>query len=152
LPLSAIVAKEHACVFEHGDHGGTFNGGPVVCAAALSTLSRVGSGEFLRQVRDSAQLLQEALSGVVKRFGGQEAGLGLMRRICFDAPVATALVRYCRDALPGQRKWENRGVLLNAPQPEILRFLPALNISQDEIEQLVAALTRALAATCNFRG
>jgi acetylornithine/N-succinyldiaminopimelate aminotransferase len=50
VPLGALLAKSHACVFEHGDQGGTYNGNPLMCAVGAAVLAEIGNGSVLERV------------------------------------------------------------------------------------------------------
>ncbi|WP_409935160.1 aspartate aminotransferase family protein [Comamonas squillarum] len=145
FPISAVLATEAVCVFEHGEHGGTFNGGPLACSVALATLATVDSKPFLNDVRTKGTQLGLRLHslGEALRCGGA-AGIGLMWRMELNQPIASAVVRYAMDGLRADPGWECRGLLLNAPRPNILRFLPALNVSTDEIDLMVDGLRRSI--------
>ncbi|AVJ27339.1 aminotransferase class III-fold pyridoxal phosphate-dependent enzyme [Achromobacter spanius] len=149
LPISAILAKQQACVFENGDHGGTFNGGPLVTAAAYAVLRTVASQEFLEQVQQTGAYLGVQLGRLSVSLGlGDESGVGLLRRLDCGDQEATEIVQYARDGLPfsGLARWNKRGILLNAPKPNCLRFLPALTVSQPEIDEMVDGLRHSILA------
>jgi len=145
FPISAVLATEAVSVFEHGEHGGTFNGGPLACSVALATLATVHTEPFLNDVRAKGEQLGRRLRslGEALQCGGA-AGIGLMWRMELSQPIAAAVVRYAMDGLRADPGWECRGLLLNAPRPHILRFLPALNVSADEIDLMIDGLRRSI--------
>jgi acetylornithine/N-succinyldiaminopimelate aminotransferase len=141
VPLAALLATEHASCFEHGDQGGTFNGNPIMCAAGLAVLEQVGKPDFLKNVADTGLFLESELQKVSARHGlGEVRGRGLLLALDLKLPMAQAIVAQAFEA----------GVLLNAPQPDALRFMPALNVTRAEIGEMVecldAILTKAGAA------
>ncbi|WFU37516.1 acetylornithine transaminase [Bradyrhizobium sp. CB82] len=141
VPLAALLATEHASCFEHGDQGGTFNGNPVMCAAGLAVLEEVGKPEFLKAVTDAGLLLESELQKVSARHGlGEVRGRGLLLALDLKLPIAPAIVAQAFQ----------EGVLLNAPQVDTLRFMPALNVTREEIAEMIdcldAILTKAGAA------
>ncbi|GLR91802.1 acetylornithine transaminase [Bradyrhizobium iriomotense] len=141
VPLAALLATEHASCFAHGDQGGTFNGNPVMCAAGLAVLEEVGKPEFLKTVTDTGLLLESELQKVSARHGlGEVRGRGLLLALDLKLPIAPAIVA---------QAFED-GVLLNAPQVDTLRFMPALNVRREEISEMIdcldAILTKAGAA------
>ena len=143
VPLAALLATEAASCFEHGDQGGTFNGNPLMCAAGLAVLRHVGRPEFLKAVTDSGSYLASELQRISARHGlGEVRGRGLLLALDLKRPIAASIVAQALQA----------GVLLNAPQPDALRFMPALNVTRTEIagmaDVLDAILMRTGAARC----
>ncbi|MBC9880323.1 acetylornithine transaminase [Bradyrhizobium sp. INPA01-394B] len=141
VPLAALLATERASCFEHGDQGGTFNGNPVMCAAGLAVLDEVGKPQFLKQVVETGLLLESELQKVSVRHGlGGVRGRGLLLALDLKLPIAPGIVAQAFEA----------GVLLNAPQLDTLRFMPALNVTKAEIAEMIgcldAILTKAGAA------
>jgi acetylornithine/N-succinyldiaminopimelate aminotransferase len=140
-PLAALLATEEASCFEHGDQGGTFNGNSLMCAAGLAVLEEVSRPEFLKSVVDSGHLLERELQRLSARHGlGEVRGRGLLLALDLKLPIGPALVAQAFD----------KGLLLNSPQPDALRFMPALNVTREEIAQMVdqidVMLTKAGAA------
>jgi acetylornithine/N-succinyldiaminopimelate aminotransferase len=140
-PLAALLATEEASCFEHGDQGGTFNGNSLMCAAGLAVLEQVNKPEFLKSVVDSGRLLEGELQRLSARHGlGEVRGRGLLLALDLRLPIGPALVAHALD----------KGLLLNSPQPDALRLMPALNVTREEIsqmtDQLDAMLTKAGAA------
>ena len=133
LPIGALIcAPRYADVFEPGDHGSTFAGGPVACAAALAVLDVVSDPALLASVRALGARLAEGLAelpGVV-----EVRGRGLMLACDFADGGAPQLVRR---ALLEQR------LVLNATGPATLRLLPPLTIGPGEADEALQRL-RAL--------
>jgi acetylornithine/N-succinyldiaminopimelate aminotransferase len=141
VPLGALLATVSASCFEHGDQGGTFNGNPLMCAAGLAVLSQVGEPSFLKSVTDTGLFLASELQRISARHGlGEVRGKGLLLALDLKHPIGASIVAQALEA----------GVLLNAPRPDALRFMPALNVSKSEIAEMIdgldAILTRMGAA------
>ncbi|MDE2377530.1 acetylornithine transaminase [Bradyrhizobium sp.] len=141
VPLAALLATEQASCFEHGDQGGTFNGNPLMCAAGLAVLEQVGKPDFLKAVTDTGLVLESELQRLSARHGlGEVRGRGLLLALDLKLPIGPAIVAQAFEA----------GVLVNSPQPDALRFMPALNVTRQEISEMIdcldAILTRAGAA------
>ncbi len=141
VPLAVLLAKEHASCFEHGDQGGTFNGNPLTCAAGLAVLEEVSRPEFLKSAADAGLFLASELQKLSARHGlGAVRGRGLLLALDLKLPIGASIVAQAFAD----------GVLLNSPQPDALRFMPALNVTREEISQMIdcldAILTRAGAA------
>ena len=134
MPIGACVATPEAGeVLEPGDHGSTFAGGPVACAAALAVLEIVDDPALLRRVRELGAALRDdllALDGV-----REVRGRGLMAGVGLEAGIDAAAV--AADLL-------ERGLIVNVPEPGTLRLLPPLTVDPDQIERAVAAIGAAL--------
>jgi acetylornithine/N-succinyldiaminopimelate aminotransferase len=135
VPLAALLATEAASCFEHGDQGGTFDGNPLMCAAGLAVLERVGESGFLKSVADTGLFLASELQRVSARHGlGEVRGQGLLLALDLKHSMAASIVVQAFDD----------GVLLNAPRPDTLRFMPALNVTREEIAAMIDCLDAIL--------
>jgi len=135
VPLAALLATEHASCFEHGDQGGTFNGNPLMCAAGLAVLEHVAKPEFLKAVADAGLFLESELQKLSARHGlGEVRGRGLLLALDLKLPIGASIVAQAFAD----------GVLLNSPQPDALRFMPALNVSREEISEMIECLDAIL--------
>lgn len=125
VPMSAVLAQQHCSVFEHGDQGGTYAGNPLMCAVSLAVLQELSQPDFLSQVRERGQQLQEGLLELAQRYGlGEVRGAGLLWALELGRDNAAEVVRACRE----------QGLLVNAARPHCLRFMPRLNSTQQEIQ------------------
>jgi acetylornithine/N-succinyldiaminopimelate aminotransferase len=135
VPLAALLATAAASCFEHGDQGGTFNGNPLMCAAGLAVLQRVSDPDFLKSVVDTGLYLESELQRMSARHGlGEVRGRGLLLALDLKHPIAASIVA---------QAFED-GVLLNSPQPDALRFMPALNVAKAEIAAMIDCLDAIL--------
>lgn len=135
VPLAALLATEHASCFEHGDQGGTFNGNPLMCAAGLAVLEHVSQPDFLKSATDAGLFLESELQKLSARHGlGEVRGRGLLLALDLKLPIGAAIVT---EALAD-------GVLINSPQPDALRFMPALNVTREEISLMIDCLDAIL--------
>ena len=137
LPVAAMLCTKAVSCFEPGDQGGTHVGNALLCAVAGAVVEIVADPDFLAGVRARSELLGERLRSIAGPRGGAIRGRGMLQALRLRAPVAEAVVRGCRA----------RGLLLNAPHPDVLRFMPALNVSEDEIARMVGLLEAVLAET-----
>ena len=137
VPISALLARQHACVFKHGDQGGTFGGHPLMTAAALAVLEVLAQPQFLAQVRERGAQLGGGLRALAERHGlGKVRGAGLLWALELGQDDAPALVQQARA----------RGLLVNAARTHCLRFMPRLNSTADEIDHGLALLDETLEA------
>ena len=135
VPLAALLATDYASCFEHGDQGGTFNGNPLMCAAGLAVLEHVATPEFLKSTIDAGLFLESELQKLSARHGlGEVRGRGLLLALDLKLPIGASIVAQAF----------SEGVLLNSPQPDALRFMPALNVSREEIADMIECLDKIL--------
>src|SRR3546814_165327 len=134
VPLAALCAREEVCVFAHGDQGGTYNGNPLMAAAGIAVFDTITAPGFLDSANERAMQLSTGLLALSAKWGMKgERGLGLLRALMMDRADGAAIVEAARNRQP-------EGMLLNAPRPDVLRFMPALNITADEIDLMLVWL------------
>ncbi|MEN8168356.1 MAG: acetylornithine transaminase [Pseudomonadota bacterium] len=137
VPLAALLTTDRVSCFEPGDQGGTFNGNPLVCAAGLAVLNSLLSPGFLMGVEERGQYLNQGLSQLATQYDlGEVRGCGLL----------WALDTAQRDAKNIVAMAFGRGLLIDAPRPDTLRFMPALNVTKQEIDQMLNVLHDVLSA------
>ena len=135
VPLAALLATSRAACFEHGDQGGTFNGNPLMCAAGLAVLDQVARPDFLKSTAETGLFLESELQRLSARHGlGEVRGRGLLLALDLKLPAGPAIVAQAFE----------QGLLLNSPRPDTLRFMPALNVTREEISQMIEALDAIL--------
>jgi len=138
VPLSAMLCKEEVACFEPGDQGGTYNGNPLMTAVGGAVLKALLEPGFLPGVREKGDYLRGELLKLTERFGlVGERGEGLLRALKLGRAIGPQIVELARDMGPV-------GLLLNSPRPDLLRFMPALNVSTEEIDQMIAMLAEVL--------
>ncbi len=136
VPLAALVAARSVSCFEPGDQGGTFNGSPLMAAIGCAVVETVSQPSFLAAVEERGRYLMERLSALSAELGhGEVRGRGLL----------VALELRGRDAPTVAREALGRGLLVNAPRPDTLRFMPALTVTIAEIDEMIARLRPGLA-------
>jgi acetylornithine/N-succinyldiaminopimelate aminotransferase len=135
VPLAALVAAEAVCCFEPGDQGGTFNGSPLMTAIGNAVVEAVNQPAFLADVTAKGDYLAQRLRELCASLGhGEVRGRGLL----------LALELRGTDAGKVSRSALDRGLLINAPRPDALRFMPALNVTREEIDQMLVLLEAVL--------
>lgn len=139
LPLGACVADEpFASAFGPGDHGTTFGGGAVCCAAALATFEEIEARGLLSEARRKGDLLAELLMPLEHVV--EVRGAGLMRGVVLDSPIALMVVSRALQ----------RGLIVNATSETVLRLVPPLVITDAAIEEAVGILGEVLAGFGDF--
>lgn len=136
LPVGAILSNEKVSgAIEFGDHGTTFGGNPMACAAGLATLEAIEEEELLRLTTRKGFWLKEMLEEKIGRHPGlrQIRGLGLMIGVEFDFETKPLVL-----------KMMEHGVLANATAGNVLRLVPPLVISFEELERLVDVIAESL--------
>ncbi|MDX3907338.1 MAG: acetylornithine transaminase [Pigmentiphaga sp.] len=138
-PLAAMMAREEVCVFKHGDQGGTYNGNPLMTAIGVAVFDTLAAPGFLEGVRQRGEHLSAGLLKLAAKWGMPgERGNGLLRALVMDREDGPAIVERARTLEP-------HGLLLNAPRGNLLRFMPALNVTTDEIDQMLQLLDGIIA-------
>jgi acetylornithine/N-succinyldiaminopimelate aminotransferase len=134
VPLAALLARGKACCFDVGEMAGTHHGNALMTAAGLAVLDSVRDKGFLEHVRETGQHLREGLERLSHRYGhGEWRGQGLLCGLTLSDDSADAVVKAAL----------YEGLLLNAPQPDCLRFTPALTVSKANIDEMLLRLARA---------
>lgn len=134
VPLAALLARESACCFEAGDQGGTYTGNPLMAAVGLAVVNAIAQPHFLANVRSRSDQLSQGLRQLSNAFSlCGERGLGLLRALILPDEQGPKLVEAARSLEPF-------GLILNSPRPNLLRFMPALNITEAEIRQVLGLL------------
>ncbi|MDA8436626.1 MAG: acetylornithine transaminase [Actinomycetales bacterium] len=137
LPIGAVLATgEAASVLQPGDHGSTFGGNPVSCAAALAVLDTIEREGLLEHVRALGDRWAASFDAIEDRLLVAHRGLGLWRALELGAPVAPALEAAAREA----------GFLVNAVRPTTIRLAPPLVLGPADADRFSAALPGLLGA------
>ncbi len=138
FPLAALLAKDSAAVFVAGDQGGTYNGNPPMTAVGYEVISRMIAPGFMENVRTCADYLSSQLLKLSDDYGfAGERGEGLLRALLLGSDIGPQIVEEARLLTP-------TGLLINAARPNLLRFMPALNITTGDIDEMIALLRLAI--------
>ena len=139
VPLAALLAREAICCFVPGDQGGTYNGNPLMTAVGVAVMQHMLAPGFLAEVTAKGQILSQRLLELSAKHGlAGERGSGLLRALILDDERGPEIVQKALALTPC-------GLLLNSPRPNLLRFMPALNVSVAEIDQMIGLLDGLLA-------
>lgn len=140
VPLSALLCREAIACFEAGDQGGTYNGNPLMTAVGIAVIDTLLAPGFLESVKQKGDYLGGKLLMLSERHGLEgERGEGLLRALKLGSDIGPKIVEVARDMEP-------IGLLLNSPRPNLLRFMPALTVTTEEIDQMIDMLSEILSS------
>ncbi len=136
FPIGAVAAKEHfAAAFEHGNHGTTFGGNPLACAVALETLKIIDDENICEMARVRGNYLMTRIRDLSQNWSviKEVRGKGLMIGIELTFPGG-----------PVVNEMLKRGVLSNCASNTVIRLVPPLNITKEEIDKVVDVLVESI--------
>lgn len=141
VPVGAFLMTERVAEnsLKAGDHGTTYGGNPLACAAVEKVLDLFERNHIIDNVREVAPYLEARLDELAERYDciTERRGLGLMQGLVFDRPVNDVI----SDAL------ENGLILINAG-PQIIRFVPPLVIKKENIDEMISILEGSIRRFC----
>ena len=137
VPIGAFLAKERTSVFAPGEHGSTFGGNPLVCAAGLATLKFIIDNDIPAKVKKMEQYFIAGLEKLKAKFSfiTEIRGRGLLLALGLTDNIAEELVLACL----------KEGLLVNPVKPDALRFMPPLIITEKDIDEALGILEIVLA-------
>ncbi|MEU8352728.1 MULTISPECIES: acetylornithine transaminase [unclassified Streptomyces] len=137
LPIGATVAFGPAAgLLTPGQHGSTFGGNPVACAAALAVLDTIAADGLLDRVKRTGERLREGIEAIAHPLVDHVRGAGLLLGIVLTEPAAPQV----------QQAAQQAGLLVNAVAPGVVRLVPPLIIGDAEADALLGALPGVLDA------
>jgi acetylornithine aminotransferase/acetylornithine/N-succinyldiaminopimelate aminotransferase len=139
VPIGAMLAAPRADIFEPGDHGTTFGGNPIACAAGVATMQTILGEDLVGHAEQLGQYLDQRLHALAEKYPGKVSGirgLGLMRAFDLAEPRAQDIM---------DRAME-QGVLITSAGPSTIRFVPPLVVQQADLDEAMEKLDAALAA------
>lgn len=137
LPIGAVLARgEAAGALRKGDHGTTFGGNPVVCAAALAVLDTIAAEGLLEHATRLGEHLRKGIEAVGHPLVGHVRGVGLWLAVVLTEPVAAQVEEAARQA----------GFLVNAPAADVIRLAPPLVVTEAQLDAFVGGLPSMLDA------
>jgi acetylornithine/N-succinyldiaminopimelate aminotransferase len=131
VPLSAMATTHAVACFDPGDQGGTFNGNPLMAAVGCAVLDAVLAPGMLDHVCRMGDFLSDRLREISDRHQLAGArGRGLLWALDLGVPRAKTIVARAR----------SNALLVDVPRPHLLRFMPALNVSREDITAMATIL------------
>jgi acetylornithine/N-succinyldiaminopimelate aminotransferase len=140
LPIGAFLTKQWCDVLRPGDHGSTFGGNPVTCAAAYAVTRVIVQERLWEKGRIMGGRLMDGLCKLQDRYKStikSVRGKGLLQAVEFDDDIASAVVSACND----------QGLLLNPVRPNAVRFMPPLTVTAKEVDQGLTLFEQGLKRT-----
>ena len=140
VPIGAFMAKDYASVFEPGDHGSTFGGNVLTCAAAYASTKYIVDNDIPERARRMGEYLERGLSSLKANheFITDVRAMGLLWAIQFNSDLSASVVAASNE----------EGLLMNPLRPNAVRLMPPLTVTEEEIDQalerLEAGLTKAV--------
>ncbi|MBA26454.1 MAG: aspartate aminotransferase family protein [Chloroflexi bacterium] len=136
VPIGAFLAKDSACAFDPGDHGSTFGGNPLTCAAAHASTKYLIDNNVAENSAKMGEYLGEGLKRLQAdyEFITDVRGMGLIWAVEFDSELTPEVIPACNEA----------GILLNPMRPNAIRLMPVLTITKEEIDEALARLNEGL--------
>ena len=136
VPIGAFLSKEHCQALVPGDHGSTFGGNALTTAAAYAGTRYLIDNDILGHVKEMEGHLLARLNELKGRYSfvSEVRGKGLLAAMDFDQDISGQVLTNANEA----------GLLLNAPRPHTIRFMPPLTVTREEIDEGVSRLGDAL--------
>jgi len=142
VPIGAMCAKgKAASVFEPGDHASTYGGNPLACAAGLAVAQYLSDHDILRNVEERGNQLAQGLNAMAKRYPevmGDVRGWGLLRGIEIKEEAGVSAGELVGDAM-------SNGLLLVPAGPSVVRFVPPLIVTEEEIDKALNIFEKTVA-------
>ena len=137
VPIGAFMTKEDAAVLEPGDHGSTFGGNPLACAAANASTRFMIEHDVPENAKRMGAALGELLTGIEDRRDSVKAvrGMGLLHAVDFASEISAGVLAACNEG----------GLLLNAIGPATIRLMPPLTVTEDEVATAMERLEAGIA-------
>ena len=132
VPIGAFMAKEHASVFEPGDHGSTFGGNVLTCAAAYTSTKYIIDNDVSENARRMGDYLERGLNSLKANheFITEVRGMGLLWAVQFNSDLTPSLVSASNE----------EGLLMNPMRPNAVRLMPPLTVTEEEIDEAMQRL------------
>ena len=136
VPIGAFMAKNSACAFDPGDHGSTFGGNPLTCAAAHASTKYLIENDIAANAAKMGEYLGDGLRKLQSNyeFITDVRGMGLLWAVEFDSDLTPDVIPACNEA----------GILMNPMRPNAIRLMPVLTITKEEIDEALSRLDSGL--------
>jgi acetylornithine/N-succinyldiaminopimelate aminotransferase len=138
VPIGAFLVKEKANVLTFGDHGSTYGGNPLACAAGRAVMRTALAEDIPGRARRAGDRLKSRLQAIADRHSSvkEVRGMGLLQAVEFTGEIAGDALTACLD----------RGLLVNRVRPSALRLMPPLTVTNEEVDRGADILEDAIAS------
>lgn len=140
IPIGAMLCKSFCDVFQPGDHASTFGGNPFACGVALAVCQTLEQENLLAQVQARGEQLRAGLRSIAAQYStiiSEVRGWGLINGMVINSDAELTAPQIVNAAIA-------EGLLLVPAGPKVVRFVPPLVVSEDEVEQAIGAVARAM--------
>ena len=138
VPIGAFMAKDAACAFEPGDHGSTFGGNALTCAAGYASTKFVLENGLPANAKAMGERMSAGLNAIAESDDrvAEIRGMGLLWAVLFTSDIAPEVVANCNA----------NGLLTNPLRPNAVRLMPPLTVSADEVDAALERLEASVKA------
>ena len=135
LPIGAFLCREECAALVPGDHGSTYGGNPLVCAAANAVMDQFEELNLTAHVKEVGAYLYEQLEQLTAKFDciKDHRGIGLMQGIELTIPVGDVI-----------KKAQKEGLIIISASGNVIRFVPPLVIEKKHVDEMIAKLKKCL--------
>ena len=135
LPIGAFLCREECAALVPGDHGSTYGGNPLVCAAANAVMDQFEELNLTAHVKEVGAYLYEQLEQLTAEFDciKDHRGIGLMQGIELTIPVGDVI-----------KKAQKEGLIIISASGNVIRFVPPLVIEKKHVDEMIAKLKKCL--------
>jgi acetylornithine/N-succinyldiaminopimelate aminotransferase len=140
IPIGAMLCKDSCAAFEPGNHASTFGGNPFACAAALAVLQTLEEESILQNVQQRGEQLRVKLRAIAQKYPNlftEVRGWGLIDGLELRSDIELTSIQLVKAAI-------DEGLLLAPAGTKVLRFVPPLIVSEEEVNQAVAILEKVI--------
>ena len=142
VPIGAMLTDPRTDIFAPGDHGTTFGGNPIACAAGIATINTINDEHLLDNATKMGEYWRGKLDALCEKYDFIDSprGIGLMRAVNVKHDLAPVIVQQALE----------QGLLLNSTSANTLRMLPPLIVSQADLDEASDLLDKTLSAVANM--
>ncbi len=140
IPIGAMLCKSFCDVFQPGDHASTFGGNPFACGVALAVCRTLEQENLLAQVQARGEQLRAGLQAIASQYPNlisEVRGWGLINGLVINPDVELTAPQIVNAAIA-------EGLLLVPAGPKVVRFVPPLIVSEEEVKQAIGAVAKAM--------
>jgi acetylornithine/N-succinyldiaminopimelate aminotransferase len=141
IPIGALLCKSFCNVFQPGDHASTYGGNPFACGVALEVCRTLEAQDLLAHVQERGEQLRTGLEGIAAQYPeaiAEVRGWGLINGLVLNPEIELSSIEVVKEAM-------NRGLLLVPAGLKVVRWVPPLVVSADEVAQALQIMAQVMA-------